>query len=184
MTDAGLPEKPGTYNLLKRWGHIFLFHGLRLFLGAVFLYASWDKILQPQAFAEAVYNYRILPDFAVNFTALVLPWLELIIALCLIAGFWLPGTTVISTSLLAVFLGSLVFNLARGLDVHCGCFSVETTGGPADMWTVGRDLMFLGAAVYMTAVVFFHRKVPPSNHFRSPRRSPTVTHDSSGGNGA
>ncbi|MFP4194277.1 MAG: MauE/DoxX family redox-associated membrane protein, partial [Desulfobacterales bacterium] len=50
------------------------FVAARIFMGAVFLYASYDKILNPQAFAEAVYNYQILPDFAVNATALVLPW--------------------------------------------------------------------------------------------------------------
>lgn len=159
MGEAGFPEKPNiTGNRWRSRLHTFLYHGLRLFLGAVFLYASWDKILQPQAFAEAVYNYRILPDFAVNFTALVLPWLELTIALCLIAGVWLPGASVITTSLLAVFLGALLFNMARGLDVHCGCFSVETAGTPAGIFTVARDLSFLAASVYVTAVIFFRRR--------------------------
>jgi hypothetical protein len=39
---------------------------LRLLLGTVFLYASYDKTLHPQAFAQAVYNYQILSDMAVN----------------------------------------------------------------------------------------------------------------------
>lgn len=159
MVEAGFPQRPGITG--SRWRsrlYAFLYLGLRLLLGAVFLYASWDKILQPQAFAEAVYNYRILPDFAVNFTALVLPWLELAIALCLIAGVWLPGASVITTSLLSIFLGALLFNMARGLDVHCGCFSVETAGTPADIFTVARDLSFLAASVYVTVFVFYQRR--------------------------
>ena len=157
MGEAGFSEMVDTTgNGRRRRFHNFLYHGSRLFLGAVFLYASWDKILQPRAFAEVVYNYQVLPDFGVNFFALVLPWLELILALCLFAGFWLPGTTVISTSLLAVFLGTLVFNLSRGLDVQCGCFSIEAGGDPADIWTVARDLSFLAASGYLTAVVFFN----------------------------
>ena len=130
---------------------------LRLFLGAVFIYASYDKILHPQAFAEAVYNYRILPDSLVNLTALVLPWLELILGLCLAAGFWLPGATMISTGLFMAFIGALVFNQMRGLDIHCGCFSTQTTEGPADLWTVVRDLIFLAVSIYLTLVVFFFR---------------------------
>ena len=115
MGEAGFPGKPGiTGSRLGSRLHAFLFHGLRLFLGAVFLYASRDKILHPQAFAEAVYNCQILPDFAVNFTAPVLPWVEVAIALCLIAGVWLPGASVITTSLLAVFLGALVFKHGTG----------------------------------------------------------------------
>ncbi len=130
---------------------------MRLFLGAVFIYASYDKILHPQAFSQAVYNYRILPDALVNVTALVLPWLELILGLCLAAGFWLPGATTISTGLLMVFIGALVFNRMRGLDISCGCFSTQTTEGPADLWTVVRDLIFLVVSIYLTLVVFFFR---------------------------
>jgi uncharacterized membrane protein YphA (DoxX/SURF4 family) len=134
-----------------------LFHVLRLLLGGVFLYASYDKILHPQAFAQAVYNYQILPDAAVNLAALVLPWLELLLGLCLVVGLWLPGVSVTSAGLLVLFSGALVFNQIRGLDVHCGCFSTETTDGPADLWTVARDFLFLSASLYLTAIVFFSR---------------------------
>ncbi len=136
---------------------MIIFYASRFFLGAVFLYASYDKILNPQAFAQAVYNYQILPDGLINLTALVLPWLELLIGLCLISGLWLPGATVISTCILAIFFGALVFNLIRGLDINCGCFSTEATEGPADLWTVARDLSFLAVATYLTAYTFFFR---------------------------
>jgi hypothetical protein len=36
--------------------HPLVFQALRLLMGAVFLYASYDKILHPQAFAQAIYN--------------------------------------------------------------------------------------------------------------------------------
>jgi len=136
-----------------------VFHALRLLMGAVFLYASYDKILHPQAFAQAVYNYQVLPDGLVNLTALVLPWLELLLGLCLVAGAWLPGATVISSGLLTLFLAALVFNQLRGLDVGCGCFSTEASAGPADLWTVARDLSFLAAALYLAVYVFFVKPV-------------------------
>ena len=134
-----------------------IYHTLRLLLGAVFLYASYDKILHPRAFAQAVYNYQILPDAAVNLSALVLPCMELLLGLCLVSGVWLLGATVISTVLLVIFIGALVFNQIRGLDIHCGCFSTESTEGPADLWTVIRDLGFLSISVYLTIFVFFLR---------------------------
>jgi len=134
--------------------HSMVFRVLRLFLGAVFLYASFDKILNPESFAKAVYNYQILPDIAVNLAALWLPWLELLLGICLIAGVWLPGATLMSTGLLTVFIGALVFNLIRGLDIHCGCFSTEATEGPADIWTVLRDGGFLALALLLTVYVF------------------------------
>jgi uncharacterized membrane protein YphA (DoxX/SURF4 family) len=131
-----------------------VYHALRLLLGTVFLYASYDKILNPDAFAEAVYNYQILPDRLVNLAALVLPWLELFLGLFLIAGIWLPGATITSTLLLALFISALIFNQIRGLDVHCGCFSTDTSEGPADALTVMRDLFFWAVSIFLTFWVF------------------------------
>ena len=146
-----LPTKQGTIVLATLM--------LRLLLGAVFLYASFDKILHPEAFAQAVYNYQILPDSTVNLVALTLPWLELILGLCLLSGFWLPGTTIISTGLLTVFIGAMVYNDIRGLDIHCGCFSTEITEGPAGLSTLIRDILFLIASAYLASRVFFSQPV-------------------------
>ncbi|MBS3754074.1 MAG: DoxX family membrane protein [Desulfobacterales bacterium] len=131
------------------------FAAARIFLGAVFLYASYDKILHPQAFAEAVYNYQILPDAAVNLVALFLPWIELAAGLCLIAGAWLPGATMICALLMTAFTAALVFNEIRGLDVHCGCFSTQATHDPASLLTVLRDLFFLAVSVYLLVRAVF-----------------------------
>ena len=139
---------------------------LRLLLGAVFLYASFDKIMHPEAFAQSVYNYQILPDSTVNLVALTLPWLELLLGLCLVAGFWLPGVTVISTGLLAVFTGAMVFNEIRGLDINCGCFSTETTQGPESSLTIIRDIMFLVVSTYLTLSVFCFWQMPIKKSIR------------------
>lgn len=140
-----------------------VYHTLRLLLGAVFLYASYDKILHPRAFAQAVYNYQILPAAAVNLVAIALPWLELLLGLCLVFGVWLPGATVTGTGLLAILIGALVFNKMRGLDIRCGCFSTETAEGPADLWTIFRDLGFLAISVYLTIFFFRSAVLKPSD---------------------
>ncbi len=77
--------------------------GARLILAGIFIYASLDKIAHPAAFAKDVYNYQILPDALINLTALVLPWLELFLGLCLLAGIWLPGAVLTVSGLLIVF---------------------------------------------------------------------------------
>ena len=121
----------------------------RLILGGVFVFASIDKILHPAAFAEAVYNYRILPDSLINLAAVVLPWLELVLGGMLIIGVWMPGAILVSNTLLLTFIGVLIYNLARGLDIHCGCFSTEPSRDPLSIWTIARDAVFLVPAVYL-----------------------------------
>ena len=135
----------------------WVFHVCRLLLGLVFVYASYDKILHPQAFALAVFNYLIVPDMAVNLIALILPWLELLLGLCLVFGVWLPGATIVGNGLLVFFLGALVFNQVRGLDIHCGCFSTEVQEGAAGLGTVLRDLGFLAMSLYLLFFIFLYQ---------------------------
>ena len=70
--------------------------------------------------------------------------------LCLIIGLWLPGAAVLSTGLMSVFIAALVFNRIRGLDIDCGCFSVEATEDPAVLLTVVRDAGFLVISGFLT----------------------------------
>ncbi len=135
----------------------FFYHGARLILGVIFIYASYDKILHPKAFAEIIYNYQILPDSLINLTAIFLPWLEMLMGLFLIIGFWMPGTVVWCNILLGVYIGALCFNLARGLDIHCGCFST-TQGSSIGIGTILWDVVFLALSVYLFYFVFLKNK--------------------------
>lgn len=134
---------PGDYTHKRKriwWTRI-----VRVILGVVFVVASVDKIRHPGAFAEVIYNYQILPDQLINISAIVLPWLELFLGGCLLLGLWLPGAVVLANMLLFSFFAALVFNIARGLDIACGCFSTssEHVGGATMVWYVLRDLFFL-----------------------------------------
>jgi len=135
-----------------------LFNVLRIFMGVIFIYASYDKILNSEAFAKAVYNYQIMPDFTINIIALWLPYLELLIGLCLITGIWLPGATTISTSLMTIFISVMLFNLSRGLNINCGCFSTQTTQDTIGPLTILRDIAFLLSSLYLTLRIFFFSK--------------------------
>ena len=138
-----------------------IYYGPRLILGVVFIYTSFDKILHPALFAKIVYNYQILPDGLINSTALVLPWLEFIMGIFLIIGLWMPGTVVLCNILLVSYLGALLFNLARGLDISCGCFSTSTESS-INIWDVLWDASFLLLSVYLFFVVFGPRSTSVS----------------------
>ena len=121
---------------------------LRIVLGCVFIYASLDKIRNPGLFAEAVYNYQLLPDVTVNLVAISLPWLELLSGSLLVLGLWMEGSILILSGLMVVFIGALGINLARGLDVHCGCFITQSSD-PITILTLFRDSLFLLLAFYL-----------------------------------
>ncbi len=125
----------------------------RWILGVVFIYASYDKLFHPQAFADIIYHYQILPDRLINATAVFLPWLELLVGILLMIGFWMPGTVIWCNLLLIVYIGALSFNLARGLDIDCGCFSIAG-GRSINIETVLWDVFFLALSIYLFISVF------------------------------
>ena len=138
--------------------HRMLKLSAKFILGGVFVYASFDKILHPSAFAEVVYNYNILPDGLINLTAIVLPCMELVLGIFLIINFWMPGTVVMSSLILMTFIGALLFNMARGLNVSCGCFSTTAVESSMNILTLLRDTSFLAIAVYLLYAIFSSRK--------------------------
>ncbi|MBN1592447.1 MAG: DoxX family membrane protein [Candidatus Coatesbacteria bacterium] len=107
----------------------------RIIVGGVFVYASIDKIIHPAQFADMVYNYRMLPYFVINFFAVILPWIELVIGLCLILGPFSDAASLVTGGLLAMFIVASIAALIRGLDINCGCFTMSPEGKKAG-WSV------------------------------------------------
>ena len=122
---------------------------MQIALGALFVAAALPKIVDPPAFAQMIYNYRIVPGFAVNASALVMPWLELLAGVALILGIWRRSAASIVGALLLVFIVALGINLARDHAVNCGCFEVNAAPKTkaqllSEMrWVVVRDLGML-----------------------------------------
>ncbi len=124
-----------------------LFTAGRILLGGVFIWASWDKILDPAAFARAVANYQIVPSTIGNPVALILPWVELVCGACLILNRWTRGSALVTAALMVVFMGALGYNIHRGIDVNCGCFTLDEAA-PGNMWFyLVRDAVFLTMAI-------------------------------------
>jgi len=119
----------------------------RLTLAIIFLYAGMGKIINPDSFAVAIYNYRLLPDYAINFVAVFLPWLEIIIALCLICGINIKGASSLSSLLFLIFAVALTINLVRGLDISCGCFG--SSSGNINWFYLIRDLSLCCMSVFV-----------------------------------
>ena len=127
-----------------------LFLICRLILGGVFVYAGLEKIIEPAGFAELIFNYQILPTELVNLTAIILPMLELTAGVLLIIGVFPLAASAILTGLLAAFMAALAFNLLRGLDFQCGCFTTDPNAAKAGWTTFLRDATLLVPAFLCT----------------------------------
>ena len=93
----------------------------RVSVGVIFLWASFDKIIDPGKFARDIANYHIVPLGLENTIAIILPWLEFFIGTGLILGLLVDGSIVISSILLVFFNIMIAQAMARGFNIDCGC---------------------------------------------------------------
>jgi uncharacterized membrane protein YphA (DoxX/SURF4 family) len=115
----------------------------RIFLGFLFIYASLEKILQPEEFAKQVGYYKALPFGLENLLAILLPWTELIVGICLLAGLLVDGATLLSIIMNLVFILAISQAMIRGIDITCGCFKVSADSEKLGLHTIIRDIIFL-----------------------------------------
>ena len=98
---------------------------LRIFIGVLFAYAGFSKLIEPmENFAAILRHYEVIPDNIVIPIAYILPWVEWICGSFLILGYAprinvmiLSGVTFI---FLMVLLASFLTDSVKALD--CGCF--------------------------------------------------------------
>jgi uncharacterized membrane protein YphA (DoxX/SURF4 family) len=112
----------------------------RLGLAAVFLVSGVLKAIDPDATYVAVRAYDVLPKLGVELVAGVLPWLEIVIGLLLLAGIATRAVAVVSAVLLLGFMAGVAQAWARGLSIDCGCFGGGGAVDPAQT-TYGRELL-------------------------------------------
>ena len=116
---------------------------VRIVLGAIFIYASMDKIANMPDFAKVILNYKILPVQLVNLLAIFLPWLEFVLGVFLIIGKFERASLLVYSAMMVVFIIALSQAQIRGLDISCGCFSVKPSS-TSEVWLrIIEDIVIL-----------------------------------------
>jgi len=129
------------------WAKEFVSLASRWLVAGVFLVASYDKVWEPAAFAEAVGRYDLLPMAVVSAASVWLAWLELFIGLMLLLGTWVQPAAAWAVALLVFFTGLMVYSGFTGAGFDCGCFPGQE-GHPAGFEMALRDVIFLAPALW------------------------------------
>jgi len=122
---------------------------LRIVLGGVFLYAGTTKVINPQAFADSIATFKILPPQLINLVALGLPPFEILLGLMLISGWKVCAASLALGGLATVFGLALGQAILRGLPVDCGCFGSGEPSALKTWGSFGRAFLLVGASFWV-----------------------------------
>ncbi|MFZ5426713.1 MAG: MauE/DoxX family redox-associated membrane protein [Thermodesulfobacteriota bacterium] len=127
--------------------HPWLAFAFRLYMGGLFIYASVYKISYPAEFAGSIASYELVPYWAVGVMAVVMPWLELICGVMVVAGIRPKAGILVLMGLMALFLVAVTITLIRGVPIGCGCFS--SLEDQISWRTFFRDVAWLALTVHV-----------------------------------
>ncbi len=126
----------------------WIYHGLRLALAGVFIYAGLVKLLDSRAFAHAIAQYDLVPEGLLPLVAIGLPSLELLAGLGLILE--VRGSLTVIGILLLIFLVILGYAICQNLDIDCGCFTGDELDAQQSVKTAfWRDLIMTGVTLFL-----------------------------------
>ena len=124
---------------------------LRLVMGVVFLVAGLSK-LSNLAIAElSVKSYQLLPNDVAAVVGVVLPILEVALAVLLLLGVGTRVTAILLSVMLVAFIVGIGSLWARGIIAQCGCFggTLIMTEAPSYPLEIARDCLMLLATVWL-----------------------------------
>jgi uncharacterized membrane protein YphA (DoxX/SURF4 family) len=121
----------------------------RLIVGSVFVFASIEKTADPVAFAAMIDHYRIIGGTASLLSAMLLPWLELVAGITLILGVTPRGASLLIGSMTILFTAAILSGIARGLDIGCGCYTLDPDVSRIGWGKVAENVGLVILSVYL-----------------------------------
>jgi len=133
----------------RSWAVLF-----RIVLGCIFTVSGLAKIADPVRFLLTLREFQLLPRAAESFLAVYLPWLELVLGLCVVLGLLHRTAALMIAGLNGFFIVAIGSVMARGIEVDCGCFGlladVLHLPDMADGKAIVRNLLLMGMCVYVS----------------------------------
>jgi len=131
---------------------------LRTMAAVLFIASAVGKVVSLREFREIIGQYDLLPTLLLWPAAVLIPILETVIAVSLIAG--VPIAAPAATTLLGIYGAAMAVNLLRGnSDINCGC-SMSATSQQLSWTLVARNAV-------LAALLFLCDSSAPLFHYTS-----------------
>lgn len=117
-------------------------------IGCMLSVAGCSKLLDSRAFRRTLDAVGVFPREVQRSISFLLPLMEILVGLCMIAGLWLPWIAYICTGLFICFSLVLALVLVRGhKDVECGCLGPLWAARPVSWSHVAFTILCSSACI-------------------------------------
>lgn len=140
---------------------------IRLSLGCLFVWSGIPKILLPHSFLGDVYAYRLVGPTLGMVVAMILPWMELLTGVCLLAGLFVSGALLACMGMALLFVGPVSWALYHGLNISCGCFGSGASVHIGYGTLVRIAVIFLGSCFAYVVEILSQENIRTSPHSRT-----------------
>jgi uncharacterized membrane protein YphA (DoxX/SURF4 family) len=131
---------------------------LRILLGLLLLWSGLQKIMFPYTIVANVYQYELFDRQAGVILAIAVPWLEVVLGVCLISGICLSGSLCLAVGLTSSFVVMQSSALHRHIRVRCGCFGVSAVDEVSWNTIAVAAAMAIAATASLCVLVFSGRR--------------------------
>ena len=120
--------------------------GMILFLSAIFLFSSLDKVFHYEGFINALRNYILVPAGTAEYFALPVIGVELLIGVGLLLRAWRRPAAYVAAGLLGIFTVAVALNGIYGDRGICGCWFTITLAQSTSIHLI-QNLLMAGLAL-------------------------------------
>lgn len=129
---------------------------MALALGLLLLRSAFIHLGNPYLFLSTVYSYQLTDIELGKWVAVLLPALQVVLAICLLTRWWLVEAYLLAAALFLGFVAAQSLALRQGLKISCGCFGAGESlrVGPASLTLAGA----LAAVAVLGCLVAWRRR--------------------------
>lgn len=128
---------------------------LRILSGLLFIYSGFFKVLDIENFGRIILMYDVMPEVFAPYAAIIVPFLELVLGILLLAGYKIRAASFVTIILMILFMIFIAINVVRGNTFDCGCFELSHFGIKEE---IGIPLLIRDAVVLAVVAVLFYAK--------------------------
>jgi hypothetical protein len=101
---------------------------------------------------------------------MTLPWLEVLVGICLVGGVFVSGALLVSAGMAAMFTFVLDSVIYHGLSITCGCFGAGSTDIIGISTLIRAALIGMFSILGYVWIILSNCHIRPSRYFRPSHR--------------